>query len=98
MKYRPNYPCKPFDSTDEARDWVKRFVAWYNEVHLHSSIGWVTPSDRHRGKAAKKLTHRRRVYRDARDRHPERWARNTRRWQQPSVVHLNQPTFVLEAA
>jgi IS5 family transposase len=34
---------------EEARAWVSAFVDWYNDEHLHSAIGYVTPSDRHAG-------------------------------------------------
>lgn len=43
MKYTPAYPCKPFDSLEAARDWVHRFVHWYNHQHHHSGIRFVTP-------------------------------------------------------
>ncbi|HIP82645.1 MAG TPA: IS3 family transposase, partial [Desulfocapsa sulfexigens] len=46
LKYRPEYPEKPFDNLIEAREWAHRFVNWYNKVHLHSSIRFVTPEDR----------------------------------------------------
>jgi len=38
MKYRPGYP-KRFGSIMDARNWVREFIAWYNEVHRHSGIG-----------------------------------------------------------
>jgi putative transposase len=47
LKYRPGYPRKPFESIDATRAWVAAFVAWYNGVHLHSAINYVTPNDRH---------------------------------------------------
>ena len=31
LKYSPAYPNKPFESIVEARQWVHRFVQWYNE-------------------------------------------------------------------
>ena len=45
MKYRPEYPRSPSATLDDARAWVERFVAWYNDEHLHSGIRYVTPSD-----------------------------------------------------
>jgi len=33
----------------KARKWVDAFVQWYNDRHLHSAIGFVTPSIRHLG-------------------------------------------------
>ena len=43
VKYRPNFPDKPFESIEAARTWLASFVAWYNEEHLHSGIAFVTP-------------------------------------------------------
>jgi transposase InsO family protein len=30
MKYRPEYPSRPFDTEQEAQLWVDVFVNWYN--------------------------------------------------------------------
>jgi len=90
LKYRPEYPRKPFQSLEEARIWVRGFVAWYNHEHLHSGIGYVTPADRHEGRAQAILERRRSVYETARQAHPERWAgRDTRAWDAPPEVVLN---------
>ena len=88
-KYRPSYPSDVFDSLDAARSWVKQFVTWYNHEHLHSSIRFVTPADRHDGRDSEILARRREVYEQARARHPERWSRNTRNWNPIDVVRLN---------
>jgi putative transposase len=77
LKYRPHYPRGPFASLEAARAWVAEFVAWYNDEHLHSAIGFVTPSSRHTGRAEEVLRARRAVYERARRRRPERWARST---------------------
>lgn len=45
LKYRPGYPEGPFESLAHARLWVRSFVGWYNHEHLHSGIGFVTPSE-----------------------------------------------------
>ncbi|MXF08880.1 transposase, partial [Escherichia coli] len=34
---------------DEARNWLSRFMRWYNLEHKHSGIKYVTPDERHRG-------------------------------------------------
>jgi putative transposase len=65
-KYRPDYPARPFDSLVEARTWARSFVRWYNQEHLHSSIRFVTPSDRHEGHEASILEARADVYEQAR--------------------------------
>lgn len=89
LKYRPEYPQRPFASLDEAQAWVDRFVAWYNTEHLHSAIRFVTPDDRHFGREEKILAKRGRVYETARRRHPERWSGATRNWEPVTTVYLN---------
>lgn len=88
-KYRPEYPAKPFTSLTEARTWVLRFVRWYNEDHQHSGIRFVTPQQRHSGEALPIIERRKRLYRAARQRHPERWSRDIRHWGLPTEVWLN---------
>lgn len=90
LKYRPDYPSRPFRSLEEARAWVDRFVAWYNHEHLHSGIGMVTPAQRHDGTDIAIREARRAVTAKAVRRHPERWAgRAPRSWGAPDVVVLN---------
>lgn len=89
LKYCPQYPSKGFATVDDARAWVARFVAWYNEQHLHSGIGFVTPSSRHAGDDVAILDERRKTYEAARERHPTRWARHTRPWARPDIVTLH---------
>jgi transposase InsO family protein len=43
---RPKVPL----SLEEARRIVAEFVAYYNDVRLHSAIGYVTPTDRLAGR------------------------------------------------
>jgi len=89
MKTRPAYPHNPFGSLEEAQAWVDAFVYWYNHVHLHSAIGFVTPEDRHMGRDVEILRNRDAVYQSARRRHPGRWSSSTRDWSQIKVVKLN---------
>lgn len=89
VKYCPMYPDKPFEDLDAAREWVLRFVAWYNHEHLHSGIRFVTPAQRHHGLDVEILAHRHRVYQAARSRRPERWTGSTRNWARPGDVVLN---------
>lgn len=32
LKYCPEYPSKPFESIEQARAWVTKFVYWYNDI------------------------------------------------------------------
>jgi putative transposase len=88
-KYCPFWPERPFDTIEEARAWVHRFVDWYNEEHCHSGLKYVTPGQRHRGEADSLLAHRKAVYEAAKARNPERWASSTRDWELDDVVYLN---------
>jgi transposase InsO family protein len=89
MKYRPEYPSRPFVSIEEAQRWVDAFVDWYNTEHLHSAIQFVTPDDRHYGREVQILAGRHRVYEEARSRMPNRWSQSIRNWLPIHVVRLN---------
>ena len=91
VKYRPDYPRRPFQSVEEACVWVLSFVDWYNHQHRHSGIRFVTPDQRHSGQARAICRHRAQVYEWARARHPRRWSRTPRCWHQPEVVWINPP-------
>jgi transposase InsO family protein len=88
LKYRPGFAAQCFATLADASAWVEHFVRWYNEEHLHSAIGFVTPEDRHAGADVSLLAKRRDVYARAVKRHPERWTGNVRSWQRPRVVKL----------
>ena len=89
MKYRPKYPFEGFCSLEEARKWVRKFVDWHNNTHLHSGINFITPYQRHYGLSQKVMDMRIATYEEARNRHPERWPRNIRDWTLPEYVALN---------
>ena len=89
MKYRPEYPSKPFDSIEQAQSWVDGFVFWYNTQHLHSSIRFVTPDDRHFGREEHILANRKKVYENARSENPNRWSKDIRNWNPVHQVRLN---------
>lgn len=89
LKYRPEYPSKPFASLEDAQNWVDAFVKWYNTEHLHSSLRFVTPDDRHFGREKTILENRRLVYEKARSRNPERWTKKLRNWKPVGEVYLN---------
>jgi len=91
VKYRPDYPRRPFLSQEEACAWVVAFVDWYNHWHHHSAIRFVRLHERHSGQAVEICRHRARVYEQARQRQRRRWSRNTRSWGLPEVVWINPP-------
>lgn len=90
LKYRPEYPRRPFTSLEQARAWVADFVHWYNTEHLHSAIRYVTPDDRHAGRDTAILAKRKTVYRAARTRTPRRWTGDIRNWTPIGDVALNK--------
>lgn len=89
LKYRPSFPDGAFASLAEAREWVTRFVIWYNTEHLHSGIRFVTPQSRHQGRDAEILKNRHEVYTAAKLANPHRWSRQTRDWSVIEEVRLN---------
>ncbi len=89
MKYRPEYPSKPFINIEQAQSWVDGFVIWYNTQHLHSSIRYVTPDDRHFGREENILANRKKVYEKARSQNPNRWSKEIRNWNPVHQVWLN---------
>jgi len=97
LKYRPAYPLKPFEDLLGARQWVSTFVDWYNNEHRHSTIGFVTPAQRHEGLDAALLQKRINVYEAAKQAHPERWSGDMRNWQHVGVVHLNPDQKIIKA-
>lgn len=91
LKYRPDFPESCFDSLADARRWVQLFVHWYNHVHRHSSLNFVTPHQRHTGKDQMILDKRKLVLEDAKRQRPERWSGRIRNLVQTAEVHLNPP-------
>lgn len=89
LKYHPGCPDKPFSSLREAREWVAGFEHWYNDVHRHSALKFVTPSQRHRGEDRNILGKRSSFYEAIRSKHPERWSGPIRNWTPDEVVFLN---------
>jgi len=89
LKYRPEYPEKPFSNLLSARGWVQGFVDWYNFEHLHSAIQFVTPAQRHTGEDIEILAKRKRVYEQAKLEKPERWSGEIRNWTPVAEVYLN---------
>jgi hypothetical protein len=86
---RGTLTVRPFEDLLQARRWVTDLVAWYNEEHRHSAIGFVTPSQRHAAQDHALLEGRSAVYERARQAHPRRWSKHCRSWHRLDEVHLN---------
>lgn len=80
MKQRPTYPARAFASLEHARAWVASFVAWFNGVHRHSALGFVTPDERYFGTERQVLERRRALYARALALRPQRWSGPPRDW------------------
>ena len=89
LKYHPGFPDQPFDTLDQARQWVVGFAHWYNEEHRHSALKFVTPGQRHRGEDSAILMQRKVLYETAKAKRPERWSSSSRNWNRPAVIKLN---------
>lgn len=89
VKYHPSFPDQPFDTLEQARQWVAGFEQWYNEQHRHSALKFVTPGQRHRGEDHELLRQRRALYAAVKASRPERWSGDCRNWSRPEVVILN---------
>jgi len=89
MKYHASYPLR-FKDIETARLWMADFVDWYNNRHLHSSIGYVTPQQMRSGEARFIFAKRNATLARAKSKHPERWgSRETKIWKSPEMVILN---------
>jgi putative transposase len=75
VKYRPDYPRKPFASIEQGCQWVGSFVNWYNHRHRHSGIKFVTPIQRHSGSAIEICRQRAIIYEKVRQKHPRSCSR-----------------------
>ena len=72
LKYRPDFPGR-FGSSQDARQFGRRFFEWYNCEHHHSALALLTPEDVHYGRAEKIITDRQRVLTRFYEAHPERF-------------------------
>lgn len=88
-KYTPSFPAKGFETLEAARQWVASFVWWYNHVHQHSGIKFVTPHERHEGLDTFILAQRHALYQAKKMEHPRRWSGQTRNWTPVGEVWLN---------
>jgi len=94
MKYRPVYP-KKFSSVQEARDFVRSFVHWYNHEHRHSGIGLMPPAAVHSGEAHALREKRNEVLAGVYSNMPERFVHGCPQAPAlPEAVWINKPKKV----
>jgi putative transposase len=90
VKYHPTFPItEKFETIFDARSWTIKFVEWYNNVHMHSALKFITPAQRHVRDDIEIMRKRHEVYQIAKENNPARWSRGTRNWELPMTVTLN---------
>jgi len=89
LKYNESWPSTGFSSLSDARDWVQQFTDWYNNLHKHSQLNFVSPAERHAGLDANILAKRKQVLETAKDANPNRWSGNVRNCEPIGAVFLN---------
>ena len=75
LKKSDRVDLRPFCSLDEARKCIGVFMDYYNNEHHHSGINYLTPVDVHNGKEQELIDIRNRLKEQAKEKHPERFAR-----------------------
>jgi len=91
MKYRPDFPAR-FGCIEDARAHCQAFFAWYNTVHRHSGIGYMTPHSVHYGHAQALRTIRKATLDAAFLAHPKRFkGKSPQPHELPKAVWINPP-------
>ena len=91
MKYSPAFPER-FGSIQDAREFCRKFFAWYNQVHKHSGIGLMTPEQVHYGQAEMVLQQRANVLESAFKDHTNRFkGKMPKPFPLPKAAWINKP-------
>jgi hypothetical protein len=96
LKYAPEFPER-FGSLSNTRSFLRDFLLWYNTMHHHSALGWLTPYDVHYGLAATRRAEREATLRKAFVATPERFVRGVSIPPAlPRAVWINKPRCLEE--
>lgn len=91
LKYRPGFPER-FGSIQDAKAFCRIFFDWYNNVHYHSGLNWLTPAMVHYGQTGPVLERRQHALDRALWQHPERFVNGPRKIAgPPDKVWINPP-------
>ena len=94
LKYRHSFP-KSFGGIEDTQAYLRGFFEWYNQMHKHSGIGYVTPQSLHAGQAHEIRQKRQRVLAQAYEKHPERFVKGM---SQPPIIptaaYINKPAEI----
>lgn len=100
MKYRPEFPER-FGCYQDADRFCTEFFPWYNHVHHHSGVAYLTPYEVHYGMAQQRRDQRTEVLKEAFGKNPQRFVRGlpqpallpTAAWiNKPKQNHLPEST------
>ena len=91
LKYRPGFPDR-FGCSQDAKAFCRDFFHWYNNVHYHSGLNWLTPAMVHHGRTDVVIQKRQHAMDCARQRHPVRFVNVPRTIPgPPDKVWINPP-------
>ena len=91
LKYRPEFPER-FGAIVDARLFCQSFFRWYNSVHYHSGIGFLTPENVHYGRAKQIIKERQAVLDAAYEKYPKRFkGKPPTPLELPQIVWINKP-------
>ena len=91
LKYRPGFPQR-FGCIQDAKAFCRNFFHWYNNVHYHSGLNWLTPAMVHYGRTGHVVQRRQHALDRARRQHPERFVNPSRKIAgPPKKVWINPP-------
>ena len=86
-----------FESIEHARDFITKFVEWYNNEHLHGALDFLTPHQVHFGEGEKIQEARNAVLERYRKQNPERFGGTPKVFRVPKVVELHHRTRLKSA-
>jgi putative transposase len=95
LKYCPEFPGT-FGSIQDARQFCQDFFTWYNNEHMHSGIGLLTPEHVHYGMDKEVIQKRAAVLLGAFAKHPKRFkGKIPQPLPAPQAVWINAPKTLL---
>ena len=91
MKYRPEFPER-FGCYQDADRFCTEFFPWYNHVHHHSGVAYLTPYEVHYGMAQERRDQRAEVLKEAFGKTPQRFVRGLPQPAPlPTAAWINKP-------
>ena len=97
LKYRPDFPQR-FGSLQDARAHCQAFFAWYNTVHRHSGIAFMTTEDVHYGRVSQVIDTRSKALDAAFEANPARFkGKRPKPKRPPEAVWINPPVATATA-